>query len=316
MLPEFKDIENAHDLIRSQIHRTAIFTSKLIDEMVGSNLFFKCENFQKTGSFKIRGATNSILNLSEEDRANGVVAHSSGNHAQALAYAARENDIKAYIIMPSNAPEVKINAVRDYGAEIIFCEPNIDARERETNKVIKEKGAKLIHPYDYFNTICGQGTAAKELIEDCTSSHNELDYIFAPIGGGGLMSGTLITTKTLLPNCKVIGVEPEEVDDALRSWNEGKIVKNETTNTICDGLLTNLGELNFKIISKYIDDILTVNDDEVREAQLLIMQRMKIIIEPSSAVVFASILKNKDRFENKKIGLILSGGNYDIKLSK
>lgn len=316
MLPEFKDIEIAHNLIRSQIHRSPVLSSQLINEIAGAELYFKCENFQKTGSFKIRGATNSILNLRDDEKKNGVVAHSSGNHAQALAYAARANGIKAYIIMPSNAPEVKINAVRDYGAEIIFCEPNIDARERETNKVIEEKGAKLIHPYDYFNTICGQGTVAKELIEDCISAENKLDYIIAPIGGGGLMSGTLISTKSLLPNCEVIGVEPKEVDDALRSWKAGFIVKNETTNTICDGLLTNLGELNFKIISKYIDDILTVNDEEVRQAQLLIMQRMKIIIEPSSAVVFAAVLKSKERFRNKKIGLIISGGNYDIKLSK
>jgi threonine dehydratase len=316
MLAEFKDIEIAHDLIRSQIHRTPVLSSHLINEIAGAELYFKCENFQKTGSFKIRGATNSILNLKDEEKTNGVVAHSSGNHAQALAYAARANGIKAYIIMPNNAPDVKINAVRDYGADIIFCEPNIDARERETNKVIENKSAKLIHPYDYFNTICGQGTAAKELIEDCVNANNNLDYIIAPIGGGGLMSGTLISTKSLLPNCEVIGVEPEEVNDALLSWKKGEIVKNKTTNTICDGLLTNLGELNFKIISKYIDDILTVNDDEVGQAQLLIMQRMKIIIEPSSAVVFAAVLKNKDRFRNKKIGLIISGGNYDIKLSK
>ena len=312
VIPEFKDIENAHHLIKDKIHRTPVLSSKLINDIALCEIYFKCENFQKTGSFKIRGAFNSVLNLSEDKKKNGVVAHSSGNHAQALAYAASSIGVKSYIVMPKNAPKVKINAVKDYGAEIIFCEPTIDARERETNKIIKKYDATLIHPYDYFNTISGQGTAAKELIEEMKN----LEIIVAPIGGGGLMSGTLLSAKHLLPNCKVFGVEPEEADDALLSFRAGKIIKNETTNTICDGLLTNLGELNFEIIKSKIDDIFTVTDDEVRHAQLLIMQRMKIIIEPSSATVFAVILKYPDFFAGKKVGLILTGGNYDINLSK
>ena len=311
-IPDYRDIQYAHRVIQSKIHRTPVLTSKLINKIAGADLYFKCENFQKTGSFKIRGATYSVLSLTEDEKKNGVVAHSSGNHAQALAFAASSNNVKSYIIMPNNAPQVKIDAVRDYGGEIIFCEPNIDARERETNKIIEQFGAKLIHPYDYFNTICGQGTAAKELIEDSP----ELDFLVTPIGGGGLMSGSLITSKTLLPKCKVIGVEPEEANDAYLSLKSGEIVKNKTTNTICDGLLTNLGELNFEIIKSMIDEIQLVNDDEVRQAQLLIMQRMKIIVEPSCATVLATVLKNKELFANKKIGLILTGGNYDIKLSK
>lgn len=311
-IPNYKDIQYAHRVIQSKIHRTPVLTSKLINKISGADLYFKCENFQKTGSFKIRGANYSILSLTEEEKRSGVVAHSSGNHAQALAFAASSNGVKSYIVMPKNAPEVKINAVRDYGGEIVFCEPNIDARESETNKIIEEFGAKLIHPYDYFNTVCGQGTVTKELIEDSP----DLDFLITPIGGGGLMSGTLISSKTLLPKCKVIGAEPEEANDAYLSLKTGKIVKNESTNTICDGLLTNLGELNFEIISKMIDDILLVNDEEVREAQLLIMQRMKIIVEPSCATVLAVVLKNKELFENKKVGLVLTGGNYDIKLSK
>lgn len=309
-IPEYNDVQLAHELIKSQIHRTPVLKSRLINEICDAELYFKCENFQKTGSFKIRGATNSILNLSDEDKKNGVVAHSSGNHAQALAFAAKNNNIKAYIVMPKNAPRVKINAVRDYGAEIIFCEPNIDARESETNKIIAEKGAKLIHPYDYFYTIAGQGTCAKELFDEVEN----LDYLLTPIGGGGLMSGSLISRNTLNKSCKVIGVEPEEADDALKSFKAGKIIKNKTTNTICDGLLTNLGDLTFSIIKDNIDDIFTVNDDEVREAQKLIMQRMKIVIEPSCATVLATVIKNKHIFKNKKIGLILTGGNIDINL--
>ena len=310
MIPSFSDIEIAHNKIKNQIHKTPILTSTIINEICGCVLYFKCENLQKTGSFKIRGATNSILNLSEEDRHRGVVAHSSGNHAQALAYAAKQNNVKAYIVMPNNAPKVKINAVKDYGAEIIFCEPNINAREEETNKIIEKYGSKMIHPFNYFDTIAGQGTCAKEVFEE----FNDLDFLVTPIGGGGLMSGSLISRNTLNPKCKVFGVEPEEVDDAYRSLNSGRIEINLTTNTICDGLLTNLGELTFEIIKNNIDGILLVNDFEVRKAQTLIIQRMKIVVEPSSATVFAAVIKNKEIFKNKKVGLIITGGNIDINL--
>jgi threonine dehydratase len=310
MIPTYSDIVKAHNLNKNQVHRTPILTSKLINNFCKAELYFKCENFQKTGSFKIRGATNSILQLTEQEKKNGVVAHSSGNHAQALAFAAKQNNIKSFIVMPKNAPLVKINAVRDYGAEIIFCEPTLEARESETNDIIKEKGAKLIHPYDYFYTIAGQGTCAKELFEDVEN----LDYLITPIGGGGLMSGSLISRNGLNTHCKVIGAEPEGADDAFLSLKSGYIVKNKKTNTICDGLLTNLSDLTFEIISKNIDDIYCVTDDDVIEAQTLIIQRMKIIVEPSSATTLAVVLKNKNIFEGKKIGLILTGGNVDLKL--
>lgn len=310
MIPTYSDIVKAHNLINGKVHKTPILTSTLINKLCQTEIFFKCENFQKTGSFKIRGATNSILHLSESEKNNGVVAHSSGNHAQALAFAAKQNKIKAYIVIPNNAPKVKIDAVRNYGAEIIFCEPTLEARESETNKIIENKGAKLIHPYDYFYTIAGQGTCAKELFEDISN----LDFLITPIGGGGLMSGSLIARNRLNPNCQVIGAEPEGANDAFLSLKSGYIVKNKKTNTICDGLLTNLSDLTFEIISKNIDDIYCVTDDDVIEAQTLIMQRMKIIVEPSSATTLAVVLKNKNIFEGKKIGLILTGGNVDLKL--
>lgn len=309
-IPQYNDVKQAHNLIQKQIHKTPVLYSYLIDNIAGAELFFKCENFQKTGSFKIRGATNSILNLSASEREYGVVAHSSGNHAQALAYTASKNGIKSYIVMPNNSPKVKIDAVRSYGANITFCEPTLEAREENTNAIIEETGAKLIHPYDYFYTIAGQGTCAKELLEDVV----DLDFIVSPIGGGGLMSGTLLSRNKLKKNCKVIGAEPEGANDAFLSMKAGKLVKNNKTNTICDGLLTNLSNLTFEIISKNIDDIYCVTDDEVKEAQTLIMQRMKIIVEPSSATTLAVVLKNKSIFEGKRIGLILTGGNVDIKL--
>ena len=310
LIPLYSDIEKAHNLIKTQIHQTPILSSNLLNKMVGANLFFKCENFQKTGSFKIRGATNSILNLSESEKNNGVVAHSSGNHAQALAYAAKQNNIKAYIVMPDNAPKVKIEAVKNYGAEISFCEPTLQARESDTNKIIEKNGSTLIHPYDYFYTIAGQGTCSKELFE----IKNDLDFLIAPIGGGGLMSGTLISRNILSPKCKVVGVEPENVNDAQKSLKAGHIVCNDETKSICDGLLTNLSELTFEIIKNNIETIESVSDDEVKIAQKIIMQYMKIVVEPSSATTFALVLKNKEKFANKNIGLILTGGNIDINL--
>lgn len=309
-LPTLEALKEAHERVKPHVHRTPILTSESINEMAGCEIYFKCENFQKVGAFKARGGVNAILSLDKETLKKGVATHSSGNHAQAVALAAKIAGTKAYIVMPNNAPIVKKNAVIGYGGEVIECEPTIDARESTLNEVIERTGAEMIHPYNDIRIIIGQGTAAKELIED---TNVDLEYILTPIGGGGLISGTLTAAHYLSPNTKVIGCEPEAADDAYRSLKSGTLLKNDAPpKTIADGLLTNLGELNFGIIKEHIHDILTVNDDEILKAMRLIWERMKIIIEPSCAVPFAVILKNKDIFKGKKVGVILSGGNVDF----
>lgn len=307
-IPDYNDIVAAHKRIRPFIHHTPIMTSRNINQIAGCEIYFKCENFQKVGAFKYRGATNAILSLSNDEAVKGVATHSSGNHAQALALAANVNGINATIVMPNNAPKVKIDAVKSYGAKIIFCEPTLQARESTLNEVLDNEGCTFIHPYQNFNVICGQGTAAKELIED----NQELDYVLAPVGGGGLLSGTAITTKSISPKSKVIACEPLGADDAYKSFYAGKLIPQTNPNTVCDGLLTSLGELNFIIISKNVDEILTVDDNEIIAAMKLVWQRMKIIIEPSSAVPLAVVLKNKEKFAGKKVGIIISGGNVDM----
>ncbi|QSE98166.1 threonine ammonia-lyase [Fulvivirga lutea] len=305
-----KDFEEAHDRIRNHIHRTPILTNATINEMAGCSISFKCENFQKVGAFKARGGMNAILGLSDADKQKGVATHSSGNHAQAVALAAKVAGIKAWIVMPSNAPKVKKDAVKGYGAEVIECEPTIDAREDTLNAVIQENGALLIHPYNDERIIIGQGTATKELIED---AEKDFDYILTPIGGGGLISGAALVSHYLSPNTKVIGGEPEAADDAYRSFKSGQLVKNDgPPKTIADGLLTNLGDKNFEVIKKYVHDIYLVNDAEIMVALRLVWERMKIIIEPSCAVPLAVVLKNKSVFENKNVGIVLSGGNVDL----
>ncbi|OGU59457.1 MAG: serine dehydratase [Ignavibacteria bacterium GWF2_33_9] len=306
--PIFKDIEEAHRRISEFIHRTPVLTCKSLDTIVGANLYFKCENFQKVGAFKFRGATNAVQLLTDEEMSKGVVTHSSGNHAQALALAAKMRKIKAYIIMPSNAPKSKVEAVKGYGGNVIFCEPTLVARETTTQKVIDETGAKLIHPYDNFNIIAGQGTAAKELIEDV----GFMDIIMAPVGGGGLLSGTSISAKELLPHAKVIAAEPKNADDAFQSFYSKSFIPSVNPNTIADGLKTSLSDLTFSIILEKVDEILPVKEDTIAEAMKLIWQRMKIIIEPSSAVPLAAIMENPEVFANKKVGIILSGGNLDF----
>ncbi len=309
-LPTLEALNEAHERVKPHVHRTPILTSKSLNEMAGCEIHFKCENFQKVGAFKARGGVNSILSLDAATLKKGVATHSSGNHAQAVALAAKIAGTKAYIVMPSNAPTVKKNAVIGYGGEVIECEPNIDARESTLNAVIEKTGAEMIHPYNDIRIIIGQGTAAKELIEDIDGT---FDYILTPVGGGGLVSGTITAAHHLSPNTKVIGCEPEAADDAYRSLKAGVLLKNEAPpKTVADGLLTNLGELNFGIIKDHIHDIMTVNDDEILKAMRLIWERMKIIIEPSCATPFAVILKNKDFFKNKKVGVILSGGNVDF----
>jgi threonine dehydratase len=276
--------------------------------MVGAELFFKCENFQKVGAFKFRGACNSVYALTDDEARNGVCTHSSGNHAAALALAARMRGIPAYIVMPENAPEIKKKAVAGYGARITFCEPTLAARESTLKQVALETGAAEIHPYNYFNVICGQGTAAKELIEEV----GELDIVMAPVGGGGLLSGTAIAAKAMLPRIRVIAAEPAGADDAFRSFNSKILQPSVAPMTIADGLLTSLGEITFTIILNEVDQIVTVSEEKIVEAMRIVWERMKIIIEPSSAVPLAALLENKVEVKGKRIGIIFSGGNVDL----
>ena len=307
-LPTFADIEKAHDRIRPYIHRTPVLSSQSINQIVGAELFFKCENLQKVGAFKFRGACNSVFSLTPEEAKNGVCTHSSGNHAAALALAARMRGIPAYIVMPENAPEIKKIAVAGYGAQITFCTPTLEARESTLKKVAAETGATEIHPYNYFNVICGQGTAAKELIEET----GQLDLVMAPVGGGGLLSGTAISTKAMIPGAKVIAAEPAGADDAFRSFYSKTLQPSVSPKTIADGLLTSLGSLTFPIILNEVDQIATVSEESIVAAMRMIWERMKIIIEPSSAVPLAAILENKVDVKDRKVGIILSGGNVDL----
>jgi len=297
-----------HNKVKPYIHKTPVLTSELIDDMCEANVFFKCENFQKMGAFKMRGATNAILSLTEAQRNKGVVTHSSGNFAQALSLAAKKIGVKAFIIMPENAPQVKKNAVRAYEGKIIECDSNPVAREEMAEKVRIEKGATFIHPSNDDDVIYGQGTAAMELLED----YPQLDYIFTPVGGGGLIAGTILAAKYFSEKCKVVGGEPKNVDDAYRSLQSGKIEFNESTNTIADGLRTFLGDRNFPIIKEGVEKIIRVEEKEIINAMKLIWERMKIVVEPSSAVALAALLKNKEDYKNKDIGIIISGGNVDV----
>jgi threonine dehydratase len=308
ILPTFADIKKAHERIRPYIHRTPVMTSKSINEIVGAELFFKCENLQKVGAFKFRGACNSVFALSEEEARNGVCTHSSGNHAAALALAARMRGIPAYIVMPENAPQIKKVAVAGYGAQITFCEPTLAARESTLKQVAEQTGATEIHPYNYFNVICGQGTAAKELIEET----GILDVVMAPVGGGGLLSGTALSTKALLPNALVIAAEPAGADDAFRSFYSKTLHPSVAPKTIADGLLTSLGSITFELILNNVDQIATVSEEGIIAAMRMIWERMKIIVEPSSAVPLAAILENKVDVKGQKVGIILSGGNVDL----
>ena len=307
-LPVYTDIEQAHLRIRPFIHHTPVLSSQSINQIVGAELFFKCENLQKVGAFKFRGACNSVFSLTSEEARNGVCTHSSGNHAAALALAARMRGIPAYIVMPENAPEIKKMAVAGYGAQITFCSPTLEARESTLKKVAEETGATEIHPYNNFNVICGQGTAAKELIDEI----GILEIVMAPVGGGGLLSGTAISAKALLREALVIGTEPAGADDAFRSFYSKTLHPSVAPKTIADGLLTSLGSLTFPIILDKVDQIVTISEENIVAAMRMIWERMKIIIEPSSAVPLAAILENKVDVKGKKVGIILSGGNVDL----
>jgi threonine dehydratase len=307
-IPEFDDITEAHERIKSLVHRTPVLTSQSINEITGGKLFFKCENLQKAGAFKFRGASNAVFSLPKNQLLKGVCTHSSGNHAAALALAARMKNIPAYIVMPENAPAIKKKAVESYGARITYCRPTLESREQTLLEIQDRTGAKEIHPYNNFQVICGQGTAAKELIED----YGEFDIILCPIGGGGLLSGTSIVARAMNPKGLVIAAEPEGADDAYRSFHGKMLVPSINPKTIADGLLTSVGELNFRIIQRKTDEIVTVSERSIIRAMRMIWERMKIIVEPSAAVPLAAILENKVDVTNKKVGIILSGGNVDL----
>ena len=307
--PTQNDILQAYERIKKHIQKTPVFTSSHLNELIGAEFYFKCENLQKVGAFKARGALNAVLNLPVEEREKGVATHSSGNHGQALAWAAAISGIKSYVVVPKTAPQVKKEAMEGYGAELTFCEPNLEARESELQKIIENTGATIIHPYNDNRIISGQATASYEAFQQIKEP---LDYILAPIGGGGLISGTCLTAAYFRPDIKVIGAEPAGADDAFRSLKEGEIQPSENPDTIADGLLTSLGDKTFPIIQKHIEEILTVEDELIKKAMRLIMQRMKIVIEPSAAVPFACVLKHKDKFKNKKVAIILSGGNVQL----
>jgi threonine dehydratase len=302
-----KTIEEAHERIKPYIHRTPVLTSRSIDDAAGCTVFFKCENFQKVGAFKARGAMNAALSLTPEQLAKGIATHSSGNHAQALARAAKILGVKAYIVMPRTAPEIKKRGVRGYGGEIFECEPTLEARETTLAEVIKKTGATEIHPFNNYDVITGQATAAVELFEEIKN----LDVIMAPVGGGGLLSGTGLAAAYFSPTTKVIAGEPEGSDDAYRSMKSGKIEQAQSQ-TIADGLLTTLGDKTFPIIHELVSEVITVSDAQIIDAMRLVWERMKIIIEPSCAVPLASLLKEKERFKDKRVGIILSGGNVDL----
>ena len=304
------DVRAAAKRIKGIGHRTPVLTNKTLDRLAGRKLFFKCENFQKIGAFKFRGGWNAISMLSGKDAEKGVCTHSSGNHAQAVAYAALKRGIPAYIVMPNNSPDVKLEAVKGYEANITLCEPTLEARQITLKEIAEKTGAEVIHPFNNPNVIAGQGTAALEMIEDI----GHLDAMIAPIGGGGLMSGTCITTRSLLPNAKLFGAEPKGADDAYRSLKEGKMLPQENPNTICDGLLTSLGENTWNILKDHLDAIYTVSDDEVIKAMKLVWERMKIIIEPSCATPVAVVLSDEFKALKgiEKIGIILTGGNVDL----
>lgn len=305
---EKKTLTDCYQRITPYVHRTPVLSSCLINEIVGAKLFFKCENFQRMGAFKMRGATNAIMQLPEEQQKRGVVTHSSGNFAQAVSLAAKSLGVKASIVMPNNAPTVKKKAVLGYGGIITECEPTVAARQKTADNIVSETGAAFIHPSNDLDVILGNSTSAMELLEE----HNALDYIVTPIGGGGLIAGTALAAHFFGDNCEVIGGEPFAADDAYRSMISGQIETNETTNTVADGLRTQLGDINFPIIKKHVNRIIRVKEEAILEAMQLVYERLKIVIEPSSAVALAAVIHEKKAFQNKAVGIIVSGGNVDL----
>jgi len=307
-VPDLQSIRDAHQRIAARIHRTPVLTSSSLNEIAGAEVYFKCENLQKTGSFKIRGATNAVFSLSDEEAKHGVAAPSSGNHAAALALAARWRGIPAFLVMPSNSSPVKKRAVEAYGGEITECEPNVASREATASEVIRHTGAHLVHPYNDARVIAGQGTAALELLEQVPN----LDVVITPVSGGGLLSGTAIAAKSLRPDIRVIGGEPLNADDTARSLASGKIEPVSKAHTMADGLRASLCPLTFAILRERVDEISLVSEEEIVSTMLLLWERMKIVVEPSGAVAAAPVLGRKIRGEGRRIGVILSGGNLDL----
>lgn len=308
MTVSIEDIKTAAERIKPYIHRTPVMTSESLNQKVGAQVFMKCENLQKVGAFKFRGASNAVWSLTDEEAAKGVVTHSSGNHAQALALAAKMRGIPAYIVMPSNAPQVKKNAVAGYGGQITFCEPTLEARESTMESIRQRTGASMVHPYDNERVIAGQGTAVLELLEDVP----DLDVIITPVGGGGLLSGTSIAATETKRGIRVIAAEPEMADDAFRSMQAGRIIPSVNPKTVADGLLTSLGALTFPIIKERVEQIVTVSEARIIEAMKFVWERAKIVIEPSAATVIAVMWEKKIDLTGLKVGVILSGGNVDL----
>lgn len=306
--PTIDDIRKAASVIRPHVHRTPVLTCKAIDRMVGGHLFFKCENFQKVGAFKIRGATNVVFSLAEDRAARGVATHSSGNHAAAVALAARARGIRAHVVMPETAPTVKKDAVAGYGAEITFCHPTLEAREETLARIVAETQAVFIPPYNDYGIIAGQATVALELCRQV----EDLDIVTAPVGGGGLISGTALTVASVSPDTRVIATEPERADDAARSFSSGTLTPSRNPDTICDGLLTSLGDKTFAIIRSHVDDIVTVSEEAIVSAMRHMWERMKIIVEPSAAVPLAAILSGRLDVRDRRVGVIVTGGNVDL----
>ncbi|TCO10614.1 pyridoxal-phosphate dependent enzyme [Natronoflexus pectinivorans] len=305
--PSFEEITKASELIRPYIRQTVVIESTIINRLMHGHVFFKCEHQQKAGAFKFRGATHAVFRLDEEEAAKGVATHSSGNHGAALSLAASFRGIDAHIVMPKNAPLVKVENVRNSGGKIVFCEPTLQSREDTLTEVVKDTGAVFIHPYDNYDVICGQGTAALEMLRNT----GELDCVLAPVGGGGLLSGTSIATKGLFAGCMVIGAEPENADDACQSFHTGKVVPSVNPETIADGLRTSLSDLTFSIIKKNVTDIFTVSEISIKAAMIMLRKHAGILAEPSSAVPMAAVMENREFFEGKRIGIIITGGNID-----
>ncbi len=308
VIPTFDDMLAAHERIRPYIHRTPVLTSSYLDALTGAQLFFKCENFQKAGAFKVRGASNAVFGLSEDKASKGVATHSSGNHALSLSYAAGRRGIPCHVVMPRTAPQAKKDAVIGYGGVITECEPSTSSREAVFAEVEARTGADFVHPYNDPRVIAGQGTCSRELHEQVDG----LDAVIAPIGGGGMISGTCLTLSTLAPRVEIFAAEPEQADDAYRSFKAGHIIADDAPNTVADGLKVPLKDLTWHFVSRHVTDILTASEQEIIDAMRLTWARMKIVIEPSCAVPLATILKNRDRFAGKRVGVIITGGNVDL----
>ena len=307
-IPTLADMVAAHTRIKPYIHRTPVLTSSFINSLVGAELFFKCENFQKAGAFKARGASNAVFGLSDERAARGVATHSSGNHGTCLSYAAGRRGIPCTVVMPRTAPQAKKDAVRGYGGRVVECEPSTSSREAVFADVVAETGAEFVHPYNDPRVIAGQATCSMELIEQADG----LDAVVAPIGGGGMVSGTCLTLSNLAPNVRIYAAEPEQADDAYRSFKAGYIIADDAPNTVADGLKVPLKELTWHFVRNHVTDILTVSEEEIVDAMKLIWKRMKIVMEPSSAVPLAAIIKNREVFAGQRIGIIITGGNVDL----